>query len=55
MASEEHDDDKSTTISRRQIVGTAAIGAAGIAGGLSLGRGLVPEPAAAQTKAAPAR
>ncbi|MFH0297582.1 TAT-dependent nitrous-oxide reductase [Bradyrhizobium sp. 31Argb] len=55
MASEKHDDDKSTTISRRQIVGTAAIGAAGIAGGLSLGRGLAPEPAAAQTKAAPAR
>ncbi|MCA6107090.1 TAT-dependent nitrous-oxide reductase [Bradyrhizobium cenepequi] len=55
MASEKHDDDKPTTISRRQIVGTAAIGAAGIAGGLSLSRGLAPEPAAAQTKAAPAR
>ncbi|RZN35200.1 TAT-dependent nitrous-oxide reductase [Bradyrhizobium sp. Leo121] len=55
MASEKHDDDKSTAISRRQMVGTAAIGAAGIAGGLSIGRGLAPEPAAAQTKAAPAR
>jgi nitrous-oxide reductase len=55
MANEKQENDNKTTISRRQIVGTAAIGAAGIAGGLSLGTGIAPEPAAAQTKAAPAR
>src|SRR5512139_2306473 len=54
MASDMDDKDKGTPISRRQIVGTAAIGAAGIAGGLGLGRTIAPEPAAAQTKA-PAR
>ena len=41
------EDDKST-VSRRQIVGTAAIGAAGIAGGIGLGKAITPEPALAQ-------
>jgi nitrous-oxide reductase len=48
------EDDKST-ISRRQVVGTAAIGAAGLAGGLTLGRTVAPEPAAAQAQKAPAQ
>jgi nitrous-oxide reductase len=49
------EDDKST-ISRRQVVGTAAIGAASLAGGVGLGRTLTPEPAAAQAQPkAPAR
>ncbi len=43
------EDDKST-ISRRQVVGTAAIGAASLAGGVGLGRTLTPEPAAAQAQ-----
>ena len=55
MASEQDDQDKLTAISRRRIVGTAAIGAAGIAGGLTLGRTVAPEPAAAQTGAARAQ
>jgi nitrous-oxide reductase len=38
------------TVSRRQVVGTAAIGAAGLAGGLGLGRTVAPEPAAAQAQ-----
>ena len=42
-----HDEEKNT-ISRRQVVGTAAVGAAGLAGGLGLGRVVTPEPAAAQ-------
>lgn len=41
------DDDK-TTISRRQMMETAAIGAAGIAGGFGLGKAGEPVPAAAQ-------
>ncbi|HVI13197.1 MAG TPA: TAT-dependent nitrous-oxide reductase, partial [Pseudolabrys sp.] len=45
------DDDK-TTISRRQVVGTAALGAAGIAGGFGLGKTGEPTPAAAQTRPA---
>ncbi len=44
-----HEDDKNT-ISRRQVVGTAAIGAAGIAGGLGLGKTIEPTAAAAQTQ-----
>jgi nitrous-oxide reductase len=47
-----HEDDKNT-ISRRQVVGTAAIGAAGIAGGLGLGKTLEPTMAAAQAQPAP--
>ena len=43
------EDDKST-ISRRQLVGTAAIGAAGLAGGIGLGRTITAEPAAAQAQ-----
>ncbi|MGE5159033.1 MAG: TAT-dependent nitrous-oxide reductase [Gemmatimonas sp.] len=43
-------DDENTTISRRQVVGTAALGAAGIAGGLALGKAGAPTPAAAQTQ-----
>src|SRR5581483_7202328 len=43
------EDDKNT-ISRRQVVGTAAIGAAGIAGGLGLGKAVAPSPAAAQAR-----
>jgi nitrous-oxide reductase len=49
-----HEDDKNT-ISRRQVVGTAAIGAAGIAGGLGLGKVAAPTPAAAQTARSGAR
>src|SRR5579883_2809606 len=45
-----HDDEK-TGISRRQIVGTAAIGAAGIAGGLGLAKTVEPVPGAAQAQA----
>ncbi|HZR72321.1 TAT-dependent nitrous-oxide reductase [Bradyrhizobium sp.] len=44
-----HEDDKNT-ISRRQVVGTAAIGAAGIAGGLGLGKTIEPTAAAAQAQ-----
>src|SRR5690242_15164148 len=47
-----HEDDKNK-ISRRQVVGTAAIGAAGIAGGLGLGKTLEPGAAAAQARPAP--
>ena len=42
------DDDNKTTISRRQVMETAAIGAAGIAGGFGLGKAGEPTPAAAQ-------
>ena len=45
------DDDEKTGISRRQIVGTAAIGAAGIAGGLGLAKTVEAVPAAAQAQA----
>ena len=31
-----HDDDEKATISRRQVVGTAALGAVGVAAGLGL-------------------
>ena len=47
-----HEEDKNT-ISRRQVVGTAAIGAAGIAGGLGLGKTVEPSAAAAQGQPAP--
>jgi len=47
-----HEDDKNT-ISRRQVVGTAAIGAAGMAGGLGIGTLMEPRPAAAQTRPSP--
>ena len=47
-----HEDDKNT-LSRRQVVGTAAIGAAGIAGGLGLGKTLEPQPAQAQLARSP--
>src|SRR5581483_1896240 len=47
-----HEDDKNT-ISRRQVVGTAAIGAAGIAGGLGLGKKI--EPTAGGARAQPSR
>ena len=40
------DDDNKTTISRRQVMETAAIGAAGIAGGFGLGKAGEPTPAA---------
>jgi nitrous-oxide reductase len=43
------EDDKST-ISRRQVVGTAAVGAASLAGGIGLGRTVMPESAAAQAQ-----
>ncbi|MDA9408169.1 TAT-dependent nitrous-oxide reductase [Bradyrhizobium sp. CCBAU 45384] len=46
-----HEDDKNT-VSRRQVVGTAALGAAGLAGGIGLGRTVSPEPAAAQAQKA---
>ena len=42
------DDDNKTTVSRRQVMETAAIGAAGIAGGFGLGKAGEPTPAAAQ-------
>src|SRR6516164_343836 len=42
------DDDNKTTISRRQVMETAAIGAAGIAGGFGLGKVGEPTPAPAQ-------
>lgn len=45
------DDDK-TTISPRQVVGTAALGAVGVAGGFGLGNTCTPTPAKAQTQPA---
>jgi len=48
-------DDEKATISRRQMMETAAIGAAGIAGGFGLAKAGDPVPAAAQSQAAPAR
>src|SRR5215471_2205831 len=49
-----HDDADKSKISRRQVVGTAALGAAGIAGGIGLGKTGAPTPAAAQTRPAQA-
>jgi nitrous-oxide reductase len=46
------DEDNNNTINRRQILGTAAVGAAGVAGGLSLGKIAGPDQAAAQTRPA---
>jgi nitrous-oxide reductase len=45
------DDDEKTTITRRQVVGTAALGAAGMAGGFGLGKAGEPTPATAQPAA----
>jgi len=47
-----HDDADKSKISRRQVVGTAALGAAGVAGGFGLGKSSAPTPAAAQTRPA---
>ncbi|MGJ5020561.1 TAT-dependent nitrous-oxide reductase [Bradyrhizobium sp. SZCCHNS3002] len=45
-------DDDQTKISRRRIVGTAALGAAGVAGSIGLGKSVETAPAAAQPRSA---
>ena len=49
-----HDDDQ-TKLSRRQIVGTAALGAAGVAGSIGLTKTIETTPAAAQPRPAPGK